>query len=148
MMQIRSGCIIMKHWNVTLDPFCACRTNSIENSQYFLLHCSIYTLMQGILFSTKFKRLILLFTDYTSGYFCLVTKLISNVSNILLKSPIKFNLKWNHIKVEWLALRMNWGLIFKKNMPKLAANFAQRISAKLQPKFSLYKFIERSRGIT
>ena len=25
----------------TLDPFCACRTNTIENTQHYLLHCSI-----------------------------------------------------------------------------------------------------------
>ena len=35
----------------TLDPFCACRTNSIENSQHFLLHCSIYSLARNLLFN-------------------------------------------------------------------------------------------------
>ena len=35
----------------TLDPFCACRTNSIENSQHFILHCSIYSHARNLLFN-------------------------------------------------------------------------------------------------
>ena len=34
----------------TLDPFCACRTNSFENSQHFLLHCSTYSRARNLLF--------------------------------------------------------------------------------------------------
>ena len=37
----------------TLDPFCSCRTNSIETTEHYLLHCSNYTnqrltLMNGL----------------------------------------------------------------------------------------------------
>jgi len=35
----------------TLDPFCACRTNSIEDSQHFLLHCSMYSHARYLLFN-------------------------------------------------------------------------------------------------
>ena len=35
----------------TLDPFCTCRTNSIENTQHYLLHCSTYSRERQILFN-------------------------------------------------------------------------------------------------
>jgi len=35
----------------TLDPFCGCRTNSVENSQHFILHCSIYSHERQSLFN-------------------------------------------------------------------------------------------------
>ena len=34
----------------TLDPFCVCRTNSVENTQHFLLHCSTYSHARRSLF--------------------------------------------------------------------------------------------------
>ena len=35
----------------TLDPFCGCRTNSVENTQHFILHCSIYSHERQTLFN-------------------------------------------------------------------------------------------------
>ena len=35
----------------TLDPFCACRTNSIEDSQHFLLHCSMHSHARNLVFN-------------------------------------------------------------------------------------------------
>ena len=35
----------------TLDPFCTCRTNSIENTQHYLLHCSTYSRERQLLFN-------------------------------------------------------------------------------------------------
>ena len=34
----------------TLDPFCPCRTNLIENTQHYLLHCSTYSRKRQLLF--------------------------------------------------------------------------------------------------
>lgn len=35
----------------TIDPFCNCRTNSIETTEHFLLHCSNYSNLRLVLFN-------------------------------------------------------------------------------------------------
>jgi len=35
----------------TVDPFCSCRTNSIENTEHYLLHCPKYSVQRTILFN-------------------------------------------------------------------------------------------------
>jgi len=35
----------------TTDPFCSCRTNSIETTEHYLLHCPNYSLQRSALFS-------------------------------------------------------------------------------------------------
>ena len=83
----------------TLDPFCACRTNSIENSQHFLLHCSIYSHARHLLFnklqtldinifplSPKKLYRLLLFGDETFAY---------NTNHEIINFTVEFILETN-----------------------------------------------------
>ena len=83
----------------TLDPFCECRTNSIENSQHFFLHCSIYSHARHLLFNklqtlditifplspSKLLRL-LLFGDETLAY---------NTNHKIINFTVEFILETN-----------------------------------------------------
>jgi len=53
----------------TLDPFCGCRTNSVENTQHFLLHCSIYSHARQSLFD-KLQTLGIVFHPLNPPFFC------------------------------------------------------------------------------
>ena len=33
-----------------VDPICSCRTNAVENTEHYLLHCSNFTNQQTVLF--------------------------------------------------------------------------------------------------
>ena len=80
-----------------LDPFCACRTNSIENSQHFLLHCSIYSHARRLLFN-KLQALDINF--YPLSPHKLLSLLLygdpmlaSNINNAILNLSIEFILE-------------------------------------------------------
>uniref|UniRef100_A0A7M5XMH3 Reverse transcriptase zinc-binding domain-containing protein n=1 Tax=Clytia hemisphaerica TaxID=252671 RepID=A0A7M5XMH3_9CNID len=53
----------------TLDRFCGCRTNSVENTQHFFLHCSIYSYARQSLFD-KLQDLRTVFLPLNPSYFC------------------------------------------------------------------------------
>ena len=53
----------------TLDPFCDCRTNSVENTQHYLLHCSTYSHPRQSLFD-KLKTLGIIFHPLDPSNFC------------------------------------------------------------------------------
>ena len=78
----------------TLDPFCACRTNSIENSQHFLLHCSIYSHARLLLFNKLQTLDINIFPLNPTKLFNLLLygdpMLALNIHNAILNSTIKF----------------------------------------------------------
>ena len=78
----------------TLDPFCPCRTNSIENSQHFLLHCSIYSHARLLLFNNLQTLDINIFPLGPTKLFNLLLYgdpiLPFNINNAFLNFTIKF----------------------------------------------------------
>ena len=81
----------------TLDPFCACRTNSIENSQHFLLHCSIYSHVRHLLFNKLQTLDIDIYPLNPPKLFNLLLYgdpiLAFNINNAILNFTIEFILK-------------------------------------------------------
>ena len=81
----------------TLDPFCVCRTNSIENSQHFLLHCSIYSHARNLLFDKLQTLDINIFPLSPSKLFNLLLYgdpiLAFNINNAILNFTIEFILE-------------------------------------------------------
>ena len=53
----------------TLDPFCGCRTNSVENTQHLFLHCSTYSHARQSLFD-KHQTLDIAFHPLSPSSFC------------------------------------------------------------------------------
>lgn len=78
----------------TLDPFCACRTNSIENSQHFLLHCSIYSQARHLLFNKLLNQDIYIYPLSPPKLFNLLLygdpELPFNINNIIINLVIEF----------------------------------------------------------
>ena len=55
------------NFNDTFDPFCLCRTNSIETVEHYLLHCPVYTDQRLILFNSLRDKSIYI-TPYSTNY--------------------------------------------------------------------------------
>jgi len=69
----------------TLDPFCNCRTNSLETAEHFVMHCSDYSNDRRVMFNTLFQLDISLIPLNTKTLFF-----------ILLYGDSKFSTKQNH----------------------------------------------------
>ena len=74
------------HFEDTCDPFCSCRTNSIETTQHFLLHCPIYSRHHKNLIDNLHQRDIHIL-PYN----------VSHLTNILLYGNSNFNFSTNYI---------------------------------------------------
>jgi len=79
----------------TLDPFCGCRTNSVENTQHFLLHCSIYSHARQSLFDKLQTLGIIFHPPLNPPFFCRLLlygdeSLTSNLNKSILCSVVEF----------------------------------------------------------
>ena len=78
----------------TLNPFCACSTNSIENSQHFILHCSIYSHARHLLFNKLHTLGINFFPLSPHKLFDLLlfgdSDLTPNINNAIINYTIEF----------------------------------------------------------
>ena len=78
----------------TLDPFCSCRTNSIEDTEHYLLHCSNFINSRLILYN-NLQAIDINLTPYSFQTFCNMllygnSELSDNINFLILNSTIKF----------------------------------------------------------
>jgi len=78
----------------TVDPFCNCRTNSIETTEHFLLHCSSFSDERHILFD-NLRTLDIDIFPLNPSFLCRLllygdTKFINNVNCDILSFSIRF----------------------------------------------------------
>ena len=78
----------------TVDPFCNCRSNSIETTQHFLMHCSDYSNDRLVMFNNLLRLDIsLLPLNPRTLYKILLfgdSKLSHNQNHIILSTTVKF----------------------------------------------------------
>ena len=69
----------------TLDPFCNCRTNSLETTEHFLMYCSDYSNERSVMFDSLLQLDISLLPLKPSNFF-----------NILIYGDSNFSTNQNH----------------------------------------------------
>ena len=80
----------------TLDPFCRCRTNTIESTQHFLLHCSIYSHSRQSLFDSLHTLDIVIFPLCPSKLCRLLLFGDENLSLIINRSILNLVINFIH----------------------------------------------------
>lgn len=78
----------------TLDPFCNCRTNSLETTEHFLMHCSDYSNERLVMFSSLFQLDISLLPLKPKVLYHILlygdTNFSTNLNHEILSATVKF----------------------------------------------------------
>ena len=78
----------------TVDPFCNCRSNSIETTQHFLMHCSDYSNDRLVMFNSLLRLDISLLPLNPGTLYKILlfgdSKLSHNQNHIILSTTVKF----------------------------------------------------------
>ena len=78
----------------TLDPFCNCRTNSLEKTEHFLMHCSDYSNERLVMFSSLFQLDISLLPLKPKVLYHILlygdTNFSTNLNHEILSATVKF----------------------------------------------------------
>ena len=85
------------NFNDTIDPFCSCRTNCLETTEHFLLHCPIYASFRLNLFDNLRNNNILVLPLNKSSIvqiFYMDPKIMT-IRTIILSFPVQLILLFN-----------------------------------------------------